>query len=54
MISQSIYGLERLITEFTNKRPVRVGMNITEVDLQTFLALINSPANSTCELGHNI
>ena len=54
MITQSIFRLERLITEFTEKRLVRIRVNITQMDLETLFALRNSPANSTRELGYKI
>ena len=54
MISQRVYRLERLSTEFTEKRLARIRVNVTQVDLETFFALRNSPANSTSELGHEI
>ena len=50
MISQSIYRLEGLLTKFTDKRARVSAVNITDVDLETFFALRNTPANSTCEL----
>ena len=54
MISQRVYRLERLSTEFTEKRLARIRVNVTQVDLETFFALRNSPAYSTSELGHEI